>query len=159
MPEHVVITSLEAAAAAPITIGPMWQEPTARVAWPEFIAVGSTGTVVARPVLRDQSPDGVTPGTVDYPIWLPAGTYRATVEALIGTVNGINEVLLNGATFGTFDTYLATGYPAQAFRPATAVVVATTGVHTFTIRKTGTKNASATGYIFMFVAAHLRKTA
>lgn len=140
-----------------VSIGPMWQEPSARVAWAEQLIATSTQ---ARPAFYDQSPNGTTLGTIDYPLWLPAGTWKATVETLIGPVAGIGEVLLDGSTFGTFDTYgTNTAYPAKVFRPTSAVTVATTGLHTFTIHKTGTKNAAATGYVAYFIAAHLRKTA
>lgn len=152
------VAALAGLAANGVSVGPMWQEPSARVAWPENLIAASPASG-ARSTLYDQSPDGVTAGTIDYPVWLPAGTWKATVEAHTGPVAGIGEVLLDGTSFGTFDAYSASGtYPAKAFRPVTVVTVTVTGMHTVTVRKTGAKNASATGYIALFIAAHLRKT-
>jgi hypothetical protein len=136
--------------------------PISRKNWPETLASDlntTTGMV-------DTSNTAIT--TVSerrHRVWLEAGPYEVFGNFKRGATQGIAEILINGSgmapgatgSFGTLDTYAAAVSFATS-KVGTTITIPTAGYYYLTIRKTGTKNASATAYGIVFGGAWLRKT-
>lgn len=93
---------------------------------------------------------GASAEQLDFKVPLAAGTWSFNLYYLRGVNTGNVQVIVDGTTSSSFDTYNAGGYIA-GYSTFTSVV-ATTGQKTVSIKKVGTKNGSSSDYVVAFSA-------
>lgn len=96
---------------------------------------------------------------VGWDIVLSAGTWKAELACVTGTAYPILTLRLDGVdTSATFDLYAASGPNWNVAKTATGIVIATPGKKRLSL-KAATKNASSSGYQFLFSQLTLQRTA
>lgn len=96
----------------------------------------------------NQSGGGATVEELTYDVVLRGGSWNFVAYHLLGPNLGNFTVLLDGVESATIDTY-AVGYGSTYTQILTGTA-ALAGVHTVTIRKKGTKNASSSAYYILW---------
>jgi hypothetical protein len=92
---------------------------------------------------------------INYKVYLDAGTYTITVLGIKDGNTGIMDVLIDGVSKGTVDTYGA-GTNNSLF-PVSGIVVTTPGIVTLSLKTTG-KNASSGGYYMYYSSISIYRT-
>lgn len=94
---------------------------------------------------------------VSYKVFLAKGTYSISLISIKSTGNPIIDILIDGVSQGTVDTYAAAGVYNQK-DTITGVTIATAGIKIITLLVNG-KNAASSGYSAYLQALSLWRTA
>ncbi len=84
--------------------------------------------------------------SVEYQVYLPAGTYTVQIMTLHLTGRGIMDVDLDGVEIGSFDCF-ASAFAGNQVKTISGVVVAAGGIKTLKIRADGKNPLSGAYYL------------
>lgn len=116
-----------------------------------FSPVRSTGASLGGPPYfggYNQSGSGASVEELSFDVVLQAGTWSFAAYYLLGPNLGNFTILVDGTESSAVDCYSA-GYASTITQPLVGVTL-TSGTHTITIRKKGTKNASSSATFILW---------
>lgn len=88
-----------------------------------------------------------TGDTMNWQMWHQPGSYVLDLAGYQAPAFGIGQLLLDGVSLGTFDQYNAVDAIGTVYQPNMASYsIGSAGLHTLTVRVTGTKNPSASAF-------------